>query len=110
MLCERILVIQLAETLLRLRVEHVQLPGLDGELDLVPRRAPLLRRDESDDLGPVGVCVEQLLVAEVLDDVDSRRDAHGPVAVYGIEQEVLRPEPDDDLLPPLGDGRRYNAG
>src|SRR5437870_111134 len=56
------------EPFLGLRVENVELVVRDGEFDSVARLNPLLRRDEGDDLVTLGLRVDELLVAQVLDD------------------------------------------
>ena len=61
---------------LGLRVEDMQFVDVNCELDLVARLDLLVRWHECNDLVALGLAVDELLMAQVLDDVDPRRDAH----------------------------------
>src|SRR5205085_1656230 len=61
---------------LRLRVEDMQFVDVDRKLDFVACRHLLVRWYERNDLVSLGLPVDQLFVAEVLDDVDAGRNAH----------------------------------
>src|SRR5204862_4661334 len=86
------------EAFLGFRIEHVQLVVRDRELDLVADLDLAVARDKSHDLVALDLRVQQLLVAEVLDDVHVRGEAHRTVARAVGDLQVLRPEADLELL------------
>src|SRR5689334_4823847 len=86
------------EAFLGLRIEHVQVLVQDRELDLVTDLDLPVARDESHDLVALDLRVQQLLIAEVLDDVHVRGEANRTVARAVGDLQVLRPEPDLELL------------
>src|SRR5512144_1340801 len=73
----------------RLRVEDVELLGLRREHELVSGLDPVVRGDERDEVEPARVGVDELLGAEVLDDVRLALDHAGRRAVGG-QLEMLR--------------------
>src|SRR4051812_38183115 len=77
------------EAFLGLRVEEMQLVVRNRELDPVADFDLSLARYERHDVVALGVRVQQLLVAEVLDHVDFRREADSPVARPVRDLEVL---------------------
>src|SRR5918999_433060 len=86
----------LDERLLALGIEDVQLVERDGEVDLVADAHLLLGWQEGNDLGALGLCVDQLLVAQVLHHVNTRRDAHRLSLTVG-NLDVLRSEADEQV-------------
>ena len=72
----------------------------DREHDLVVHLHPLVRGDERDDLMAFGLCVDQHLVAEVLDDLDLGLDVRGSRSGVAVQLQVLRTETDQYVLAP----------
>ena len=62
------------EIQLRLRVENMKLVRMNREVDLLAGLHLLVRWHQRDDLVALGLRMDELLVAEVLDDVDLRRN------------------------------------
>ena len=63
------------QCLLALRIEDVELVHGYGERDVVADADLLVGRQQRDDLVPLGLRVDELLAAEVLDDVDLGRES-----------------------------------
>src|SRR3954447_23593552 len=85
------------EIQLGLRIEDVQLVRLDRELDRLACLHLLVRRHESDDLVALGLRMDELFVAEVLDDVDLRREAAAGRAAVAVQLQILWPEADQKV-------------
>ena len=62
------------ETQLRLGVENVQLVRMNREHDVLAGLHLLVRWHQGDDLVALRLGMDELLVTQVLDDVDLRRD------------------------------------
>ena len=80
----------------RLGVEQVHLVERDVERDDVARADAPLGGDDRDEVLARHLDVEQLLVAEVLDDVRPGVDGGG-LGAGGDDVPVLRPDPDDEV-------------
>src|SRR5262245_13420946 len=79
-----------------LGVEEVELREGNGERARGAERELLLDRELGDDLGVSEVEVDELLVAEILDDLDGRIERGAACTRPPVrELDVLRPEPDE---------------
>src|SRR5688572_27452081 len=85
------------EGLLRFRVEDVQLVHRHRQLHLVSDAHLRLGGQQRDDLVPLGLGVDELLVAEVLDDVDLGWEAYGIALLAVGDLDVLRTEADEHV-------------
>ena len=79
------------------RVEQVQLAQRQRQLDDVAGPDAMLRVDDRHDVLVRRADVEELLVAEILDDVGASLE-RGAVAADLTDLEMLRPEARDELL------------
>src|SRR5918995_3401824 len=85
------------QRLLRIRVEDVQLLHRHREVDGVTDTDLLVRWQQRHDLVPLGLCVDELLVPEVLDHVDLGREANGVALLAVGKLDVLRTEADEHV-------------
>src|SRR2546422_3829320 len=96
------------EIQLGLRIEYVKLVRMNRELDFRANLHLLVRWHQGDDLVALGLGMDQLLVAQVLDDIDLCRDPDRTRADVAVQLEVLRAEADQQV--PAAVLRRCSGG
>src|SRR4051812_23417468 len=88
-----------------LAVEQVKLVERQAQVDDIAGPDAMLRTDDGHDILVGGRDVEELLVAEVLDDVGSSLERPAAVGAAVADIEMLRPEARDERLACLRRGR-----
>src|SRR5918996_4390055 len=85
------------QCLLRFGIEDVKLLHGYGERDGVADADLLVGRQQGHDLVALGLGVDELLAAEVLDDVHLGREAHRVIFSAVRQHDVFRPEADEHV-------------